>query len=53
MSGKGKLYNLFFLNLEYEGEFLNSKKHGKGKEHDYKSTGDLLFEGEFFNGKRK
>ncbi len=53
MNGIGKLYNLFFFKLEYEGEFLNGKKHWKGKEYDYKSTGNLIFEGKFVNGHRK
>ena len=35
--------------LLFEGEYLNGKRHGKGKEYSY---GDLLFEGEYKNGKR-
>jgi hypothetical protein len=34
----------------YEGEYLNGKKHGKGKE--YYSSGEIKFEGEYLNGKR-
>ena len=30
--------------LEYEGEYLNGKKHGKGKEY---KLGELEFEGEY------
>ena len=48
--GKGKIYNAFNNKLIYEGELLNGKKNGKGKEYGY--NGDLIFEGEFLNGKR-
>ena len=47
---KGKIYNAFNNILIYEGELLNGKKNGKGKEYGY--NGDLIFEGEFLNGKR-
>ena len=33
--------------LIYEGEYLNGKRNGKGKEYD-----NLIFEGEFLNGKK-
>ena len=33
----------------FEGEYLNNKRNGKGKEYDF--DGNLLFEGEFFNEK--
>ena len=45
---KGKLYDAFNNNLLYEGEFLNSKKNGKGKEY----FNNYIFEGEYLNGKR-
>jgi len=35
----------------YEGKYLNGKKLGKGKE--YNTNGELIFEGEYFNGERK
>ena len=35
--------------LVYEGEFVNGKKSGKGKEY---LNGRLIFEGEFLNGQR-
>ena len=36
----------------YEGEYLNDKRNGKGKEYDYK--GELIFEGEYlYNYRRK
>ena len=35
---------------EYEGEYLNGKRNGKGKE--YNKNGELIFEGEFLNGKK-
>ena len=36
--------------LSYEGEYLNDKRNGKGKEYDYKRK--ILFEGEYINGER-
>ena len=48
--GKGliKEYN-DFGRLLFEGEYLNGKRNGKGKEYDDKK---LEFEGEYLNGKR-
>ena len=44
-------------NLKYEGEFINGKKNGKGKEYIknnnvYNNEFILLFEGEYFNNYR-
>ena len=36
--------------LLFEGEYLNGKRNGKGKEYN---DGKLVFEGEYLNGKRK
>ena len=36
--------------LIYEGEYLNGKRNGKGKEYD--KNGKIIFEGEYLNGKR-
>ena len=36
--------------LIFEGEYLNEKRNGKGKE--YNDDGELTFEGEYINGKR-
>ena len=36
--------------LNFEGEFLNGIRNGKGKEYDYENR--LIFEGEYLNGKR-
>ena len=36
--------------LDFEGEFKNGERNGKGKEYDDK--GKLIFEGEYFNGKK-
>ena len=49
-TGKVKEYNRFFDKLEFEGEYLNGKRNGKGKEYIF--DGKLLFEGEYLNGKR-
>ena len=34
----------------FEGEYLNGKRNGKGKE--YYRNGESIFEGEYLNGKR-
>ena len=49
-SGKIKEYNWTNGKLRFEGEYLNGKRHGKGKE--YICDGELKFEGEYLNGKR-
>ena len=36
--------------LRYEGEYLNGKKNGKGKEYDI--DGKLIYKGEYLNGER-
>ena len=36
-------------NLIFEGENLNGKRNGKGKEY---SSGELILEGEYLNDKR-
>ena len=36
--------------LLFEGEYLNEKRHGKGKEQD--KRGNLIFEGEYFKGNK-
>ena len=36
--------------LEYEGEYLNGKRHGKGKLYNY--DGKLEYEGEYLNGEK-
>ena len=38
------------LKIKYEGEYLNGKRNGKGKEYD--DEGRVLFEGEYSNGRR-
>ena len=36
--------------LEFDGEYLNGKRNGKGKEY---CDDDLIFDGEYLNGKRR
>ena len=36
--------------MNFEGEYLFGKKHGKGKEYDY--NGNLIFEGEYLYDKK-
>ena len=38
------------VSLKFEGEYLNGKRNGKGKEYDV--LGKVKFEGEYINGKR-
>ena len=47
---KSREYNKDNGYLIYEGEYLNGKRNGKGKEYNY--LGELIFEGEYYNGKR-
>ena len=47
-NGKGKT-NDRRNKFQFEGQFLNGKRHGKGKEY---SNNQLIFEGEFLNGER-
>ena len=49
-NGKGRVYILKTKRLIFEGEFLNGKKNGKGKE--FNEDGNLEFEGEYLNGER-
>ena len=42
--------NREFYYLQYEGEYKNGKKNGKGKE--YNKDNILEFEGEFLNGEK-
>ena len=43
-----KEYN-YFIKLEFEGEYINGERNGRGKEYYY--NGKLEFEGEYLNGK--
>ena len=36
--------------LEFEGEYLNGERNGKGKEYNY--NGDIIFEGEYYKNKK-
>ena len=49
-NGKGKEY-YDDGKLKFEGEYLNGKRNGKGKEYDY-DYGKIEFEGEYLNGER-
>ena len=46
---KGKEYDCFKDTLIFEGEYLDRKRNGKGKEY---KDGIIKFEGEYLNGKR-
>ena len=52
INGKGRAreYNDFGT-LIYDGEYLNGKRHGKGKEY-YAFDGGIQYEGDYLNGKR-
>ena len=47
--GSVKEFNIINDKLLFEGEYLNGKRNGKGKEYD---DGYLIFDGEYLNGKR-
>ena len=47
-NGKGKIFN-FDEELIYEGEYLNGKRNGKGKEYN---KGNLIYEGEYLDNKK-
>ena len=47
INGKGKVKEYIFGQLKFEGEYLNGKRHGKGKE--FYDEGALTFEGEYLN----
>ena len=49
-NGKVKEYNIPFSRLIFEGDYLNGKRNGNGKE--YYNFGTLYFDGEYLNGKR-
>ena len=46
-----KLKNIVTLTIIFEGEYLNGKRNGKGKEYNY-YNGKLEYEGEYLNGNR-
>ena len=48
-NGYGKEYNINDDELIFEGEYLNGKRNGKGKEYE---DDELVFEWEYLNGKR-
>ena len=48
-NGLGKEYRLNTNIVIFEGEYLNGKKNGKGKE--YYENGQIKFEGEYLKGK--
>ena len=43
---------IFGKHLKFEGEYLNGKKNGKGKEYFPQYGKHLKFEGEYLNGKK-
>ena len=47
-----KVKNMIIIDnnrLIFEGEYLNGKRNGKGKEYD---NNKIIFEGEYLNGKK-
>ena len=50
INGKGKVKEYDYQGkIKFEGEYLNGKRNGKGKEF---WDGELYFEGEYLNGER-
>ena len=52
MNGHGREYDDFYDKISFEGEYLNGRRNGKGKEYDNGQPQQLIFEGEYLNGKR-
>ena len=50
INGEVKEYKINTNKLLFEGEYLNKKRNGKGKE--YLENGELIYEGEYLNGKK-
>ena len=50
INGNGKVKEYKSKKLKFDGEYLNGRKSGEGKEYNW--NGSLLFEGEYKNGKR-
>ena len=50
IDGKGTIKEYVGEYLVYEGECLDGKRNGKGKEYDH--DGNLIFEGEYSMGKK-
>ena len=48
-NGFGREYYSKYGNLKYEGEFLNGKWNGKGKEYKFDK---IIFQGNYLNGER-
>ena len=48
--GKGKEYSILTDEIIFEGEYLEGKRNGKGKE--YNENGQVIFEGKYLEGKR-
>ena len=51
INGNGFIKEYRFGLLQYEGEYLNGERNGKGKEY-YRFSGKLEFEGEYLNRKK-
>ena len=49
-NGEGREYIKDTKRSIFEGEYLNRKRNGKGKQYNF--DGVLIFEGEYLNGKR-
>ena len=52
IKGKGKEYDYYSGKLIYEGEYLNGRRHGKGKEYNDRGEYKLIFEGIYKNDKK-
>ena len=50
INGYGYEYENDGKKIKFEGEYLNGIRHGKGKE--YNIIGDIIFKGQYLNGKK-
>ena len=49
-NGNGKIKEYDYDKLLFEGEYLNGRRNGKGKEYD--QDGKLIYEGKYLNNER-
>ena len=49
-NGKGIIREYYDNELVFKGEYLNEERNGKGNEYDKGEA--LIFDGEYFNGKK-
>ena len=51
INGTGQVKEYYNNVLYFDGQYLNGRRNGNGKE--YNTKGELIYEGEYINGLRK